>query len=48
MNGYTNDAYEKAPTMIEGFAKHDPVSDILMEVMQLRQCGIFEDDVLPF
>lgn len=48
MNGYTNDAYEKAPTMIDGFAKHDPVSDILMEVMQLRQCGIFEDDVLPF
>lgn len=48
MNGYTNDAYEKAPIMIDGFAKHDPVSDILMEVMQLRQCGIFEDDVLPF
>jgi hypothetical protein len=48
MNGYTNDAWDKAPTVINGFAKHDPVSDILMEVMQLRDCQIFEEDIIPF
>lgn len=48
MNGYTNDAFEKAPVKIEGFAKHDPASDILMEVMQLRDCGIFYEDEIPF
>ena len=48
MNGYTNDAYEKAPRVIKGFAKHDPASDILMEVMMLRDCQIFEDDEIPF
>lgn len=48
MNGYTNDAWEKAPLKIEGFAKHDPASDILMEVMQLRDCGIFFEDEIPF
>jgi len=48
MNGYTNDAFDKAPKVIEGFAKHDPVSDILMEVMQLRDCNIFYEDEIPF
>lgn len=48
LNGYTNDAYDKAPKVIEGFAKHDPVSDVLMEVMQLRDCGIFQYDEIPF
>lgn len=48
LNGYTNDAFEKAPIKIEGFAKHDPVCDILMEVMQLRDCGIFYEDEVPF
>ncbi len=48
LNGYTNDAWEKASLKIEGFTKHDPVSDILMEVMQLRDCGIFNYDELPF
>ena len=48
LNGYTNDAWDKAPKVIEGFAKHDPVSDVLMEVMQLRDCGIFNYDDIPF
>jgi hypothetical protein len=48
LNGYTNDAFDKAPKVIEGFAKHDPVCDVLMEVMQLRDCGIFNYDEIPF
>jgi len=44
MNGFTNDAFEKAPLNISGFTKHDPVSDILMEVMQLRDCNIFNEE----
>jgi len=48
LNGYTNDAWERAEKLIPEFSKHDPVSDILMEVMQLRDCGIFEYEDIPF
>ena len=42
LNGYIKGIKERAPELIPGFTKHDSAHDILLEVVQLREIGLFK------
>jgi hypothetical protein len=42
MNGYIKNIKEDANKYIANFKKHDPVDDILLEVLQLRMIGLYQ------
>lgn len=42
LNGYTRGIKDRLNEVIPGFTKHNPAHDILMEVVQLREIGLFK------
>lgn len=42
LNGYVTGIINRAPTLIPGFTKHNSAHDILLEVVQLREIGLFK------
>jgi hypothetical protein len=42
MNGYIKNIKENAYKYITNFKKHDPVDDIILEVLQLRMIGLYQ------